>query len=232
MTQDRINVLVTHEDPIVAAGLAAVLGEQFSLSVTHRPSDPDAAPVAPRDVEVIVTDYRSAMALAQAARRDGPRMMVVHRVGREWEVRSAINAGIHGFVLQSCHLDELVHGVRMLGRGSRYLCQAVAECMADSLTREALTSRETDVLQLLARGCCNKTISNRLGIAVGTVKAHVKAILEKLNAATRTQAAAIAADRGLVEEAPAPASVMPMVRLGAPATHHRSMHSRQQVALS
>lgn len=225
-----INVLVIHEDPIVGAGLAAVLREQPGIAVTHRSHEPDTTPIVPRDVMVLVTDYRTAMMLQRSARRDGPRMMIVSRVGREWEVRCAINAGVQGYLVQSCHLDELVHGVHMLSRGSRYLCEAVTQCIAESLTREALTVRETDVLRLLATGCCNKTISNRLGIAVGTVKAHVKAILEKLDAATRTQAAAIAADRGLIEETPAPRRAFAMV--GMAAVRPSAPPTLRQVAMS
>ena len=227
----RLQVLVMHEDPIVAAGLAAVLREQPGLSVTQQ-QPPEAGANIEREVEVIVADYRTSMAMAQAKLRHAPRVMIVTRAGREWEVKCAMNIGIHGYLLQSCHPDELVHGVRMLGRGSRYLCQAVAACIADSMTREALTSRETDVLRLLATGCCNKTISSRLGIAVGTVKAHVKAILEKLDAATRTQAAAIATDRGLVDEPAAPARAMNRVRMSASPRHLASPHAHQQFALS
>jgi two-component system NarL family response regulator len=71
--------------------------------------------------------------------------------------------------------------------------------MADSLTRATLTSRETEVLRLITIGEPNKAIARQLQIAVGTVKSHVSAIMAKLGAASRTQAAGIAASRGLVE---------------------------------
>ena len=188
-----LKVFVRHEDPVVSAGVAAVLGAQPGITVT-------AGHLVQGPAGVIVTDYRGALALLRTRHGSAPRIMVVSHIEREWDVQNAIRAGVHGYVLQRCHIGELVHGVRMLGRGSRYLCDAVAHSIADSLTREALTSRETDVLRLLAKGCCNKTIGRHLGIAVGTVKAHVKAILEKLQATTRTQAAAIATERGLVAD--------------------------------
>jgi DNA-binding NarL/FixJ family response regulator len=78
--------------------------------------------------------------------------------------------------------------------------------MADSLTREALTAREAEVLDLLACGQCNKSIARQLDIAVGTVKAHVKAIMAKLDASSRTQAVSVAAQRGLVSLAQRPAA--------------------------
>jgi DNA-binding NarL/FixJ family response regulator len=204
MSTESISVLVMHEDPVVTAGLSAILREQPGISVAVRARGQSFA--ATQGVDVVVADYHLGIDFLEAAKLSarlhgaGPRVMVVTKLDREWEVRSAMNAGIHGYLLQSCQLEELVHGVRMLGRGSRYLCESVAERIADSLTREALTCREHEVLTLVAQGCCNKTIANRLGIAVGTVKTHVKAILEKLSATTRTHAAAVAIQRGLIDE--------------------------------
>jgi two-component system NarL family response regulator len=80
--------------------------------------------------------------------------------------------------------------------------------MADSLTHATLTSRETEVLQLMASGESNKGIARKLQIEVGTVKSHMSAIMTKLGASSRTQAAGIAATRGLVEER---SSVQPLL---------------------
>ena len=71
--------------------------------------------------------------------------------------------------------------------------------MADSLTRATLTSRETEVLSLVAAGQPNKIIARQLRIELGTVKSHMSAIMAKLGASSRTHAARIAASRGLVE---------------------------------
>src|SRR5205085_4074433 len=83
-------------------------------------------------------------------------------------------------------------------RGIRYLSEAVSRSVAASLGRASLTERETDVLQLLAEGCCNKLIARRLGIGVGTVKTHVKGVMSKLDATARTHAVVVAAARGLI----------------------------------
>lgn len=74
----------------------------------------------------------------------------------------------------------------------------MAQRIAADFAREPLTTREEDVLQLLARGLCNKSIAGRLGIAVGTVKAHVKSIFGKLEASSRTEAASIATELGII----------------------------------
>jgi DNA-binding CsgD family transcriptional regulator len=72
--------------------------------------------------------------------------------------------------------------------------------MADSLSHEALTERESDVLELLCDGLSNKLIARRLNLAVGTVKAHLRGILAKLEARSRTHAVLVAVERGLVRK--------------------------------
>lgn len=204
-TVEETRVLVMHEDPLVAAGIAAILHDRPGLAVTL---DREAAG---EEADVLVADYRRGMDYLAAAkcrpaagrRRPTARVMVVTPLDREWEVRCAVHAGVHGYVLQGCPIEELVEGVMALRIGQRYLSQVVARRVADSLAREQLTARETQVLGLLTAGSCNKSIARELGIAVGTVKMHVKGILKKLEATTRTHAVILAAERGLVGPASA-----------------------------
>jgi DNA-binding NarL/FixJ family response regulator len=105
-----------------------------------------------------------------------------------------------GYLVSGCSLGELEGAVHAACRGHRFLCQAAAREVANSLTSETLTLRERDVLGLLAQGCCNKTIASGLDIALGTVKAHVRSIMAKLDASSRTEAASVAAARGLLPE--------------------------------
>jgi len=200
-------VHIDHAEPLIAAGAMHALLAQPGIDVRV-----SAASRAEDSADVVIADYRGGLRLAAEARsrpsRPGrhmpSRLMVVTVHDREHEVRQALESGVHGYLLTSCHTDELVRCVRALGNGARYLCMTVAQRMADSLTRESLTSREVDVLRQLARGQCNKAIASELDIAVGTVKAHVKAIMGKLDARSRTHAVTVAAGRGLVDEGELP----------------------------
>ncbi len=96
-------------------------------------------------------------------------------------------------------MTELIEGVTAVANGLRYLSRSVAQRMADSLTRASLTSREVQVLSLVALGASNKAIARELRIEMRTVKSHMTSIMSKLGATSRTQAAGIAAARGLVE---------------------------------
>lgn len=196
----RVRILVAHTNPLIAVGLAAALrrSDDFDVAVEGIDTDGDAA----GSPDVIVADCdtgtRRAAALRDAQGGAAPRVLVMCGQLREHEVRRALEQGVHGYLPLDSAIDEFVQGVRTVARGSRYLALSTAQCMANSLTREALTAREAEVLGLLACGQCNKSIARQLDIAVGTVKAHVKAIMAKLDASSRTQAVSVAAQRGLV----------------------------------
>ena len=204
ISPSRSTVLTLHPDPLVRAGIESSLRHLDAFEVLD--DSPDPASLAGRPVAVVIADLHQAMRLTEAA---GPgvrrsfataRIMVVTSSDREEDIRRAIAAGIHGYVLLGGPVSEFVEGVTALANGGRYLGRSVAERMADSLTRASLTSRESEVLHLVAAGECNKAIARRLRIATATVKTHMNAILGKLSATSRTQAAAIAVKRGLVEE--------------------------------
>jgi len=200
----RSNILVMHQDPLLCAGVLAALRQHAPFSVFADDVD-TAASDGPR-IDVIVADYGHAMRLADTAVRASYRPLAAARIlaltsnDREVDIRRAIEAGIHGYLLLGGPLSELIEAVTTVANGVRYLCRCVAQRMADSLTRASLTSREIEVLRLVVTGESNKAIARQLQIEVGTVKSHMSAIMTKLGATSRTQAAGIAAMRGLVEE--------------------------------
>lgn len=202
-TLRRPNILVMHQDPILCAGLVAALRQAAAFEVFVHAVD-TLEPGGPR-IDAVVADYDNAMYLAEdARRRTGPlgaaRILALTANHREAEIRRAIEAGVYGYVLLGGPLQELVDAVKSVATGSRYVSLAVAQRMAESLTRASLTARETEVLRLVATGQPNKAIARQLGIELGTVKSHMAAIMGKLGAASRTQAARIAVARGLVDD--------------------------------
>jgi two-component system NarL family response regulator len=197
-------ILTLHPDPLVRAGIIASLSQHAAFEVLEEV--PDAAGLEEPPIAVLIADYQQAIRLSDPAVRAARRSLATARIlvltsnDRETDIRRAIEAGIHGYLLLGGPLSELIESVTALAHGGRYLGRSVAQRMADSLARVSLTSREIEVLQLVVGGECNKAIARRLRIEVGTVKSHMNAILGKLNATSRTQAAAIAVTQGLVEE--------------------------------
>ena len=200
----RIKVAVDYADPLVAIGLSTVLSQQFDIDLVE--AAPGAGP------HIVVADYSMGLRLAARARgrtreralAGAAKVLVVTSQDRENDVRSALEAGVDGYLALGCQVQELISGVRQLARGSRYLCASAAQRIAESMTRCTLTEREQQVLCLVARGKSNKAVAQALAISVGTVKAHMKAILGKLGALTRTEAASIATERGLLAPGPLP----------------------------
>ena len=114
-----------------------------------------------------------------------------------------LRAGARGFLLKDTPADNVIDTIRRVNRGETSIQPEIAsrllrELIDPQVPMEPLTEREREVLVLLAQGCSNREISDRLVVAIGTVKNHVSNILGKLQAENRTQAADIARRRGLV----------------------------------
>jgi two-component system NarL family response regulator len=198
--ENQLNILIAHGDAIVSAGLAALLAAQTDLHITIAKYD---AAASHANTDVIILDHQGAM--EHMRRRAGAyqgnrrcRVLIVTQLDREWDVYTAMMAGVHGYLLQNADLEQLLRAVHTLGRGMHYLSADLSHCVAHSSNRIGLTGRETDVLQLLAQGLCNKSIARELGIGAGTVKTHVKGLCDKLGATARTHAVVLAMRRGLV----------------------------------
>jgi DNA-binding NarL/FixJ family response regulator len=207
----RIKIFVAHEDPLIAAGLTSTLCQQsdFEMIVNDENSHgPTCSAIWKQQVlDVVVVDYAAGLNMMRELRLNPqpnrfktPKVLVVTRFEKESDIRAALELGVYGYLVMDCKLAELVDAVRALHRGSRHLGALAARRIAESMSYQALTHREAEVLRLVAKGCANKSIANELAIGLGTVKTHVKSILEKLHAKTRTEAASIASHRGLINE--------------------------------
>ena len=229
---DRIRVLVVHHDAVAVAGLSATFRKYPDFEIVnpeHAPEDPPFKHQTPArwPADVVVADYEHGIALAaQIARHPGSavscKVMIIASSDREWEIRSALERGVRGYLLVGCALAELAVGVHAVHRGLRHLGAGVAQRLAESMSGDPLTPREEGVLRLVVDGLGNKAIAKRLGIAVGTVKSHLKGVFDKLNVESRTQAVAAVERRGLLRdrapETPAEA-VQKARRFGRPSRH-------------
>lgn len=200
-------VLVFHPDPIFHRGIVATLREDSRFEVVEQGQE---APGEPWDraspVRVVITDLRSGVSTAQQLREACtsryavmPSVLVISHSDGELSIRSALAHGVKGYMTQDCQPAQLIDAVLTLAHGQRYLQSSVMQRLADTVTQDIPTPREIDVLRLMATGLCNKAIASELNIGCGTVKTHVKALLDKLGAPTRTAAANIAKHRGLLD---------------------------------
>lgn len=126
------------------------------------------------------------------------RVLMLSTHSGEEEVYRAMQAGARGYILKSVVREELLHAIREVHAGRRYLDAAVASQLAERLSHRSLTGRELEVLRMVAKGLGNKEIAGALNIAEVTVKLHVSHVLEKLNVKDRTEAATAALHRGII----------------------------------
>ena len=204
MTQfTRIKVLIAHGDPLIAAGLAATLREHRDFearvfSPASKLSSATASDLPPADV--VVADYDSGMRLIVSAGAGSHRVVILTHGDGEARICRALEQGARGYLLLGCSLQDLFDGLRAVRVGGMALDPMVASRVGDCMKQRALTRREGDILRQMMLGGSNKRIAMELNVAIGTVKTHVKSILDKLEAASRTEAVAIAQRRGLLPE--------------------------------
>jgi DNA-binding NarL/FixJ family response regulator len=203
-----IRILLADDHPVVRDGLAAMLGTQPDFEVvgeagTGAAAVTEAARLRPdvvlMDLEMPVLDGIEAIRRLRAA---DPSVQVVVLTAFDTDERifGALQAGAQGYLLKGAPRAEIFAAIRTVSSGKALLPPVVASKLLRQMREEpdALTDREREALALLASGLSNREIAERLSITERTVKFHVSAILSKLGAKNRTQAARLARQRGLV----------------------------------
>jgi len=217
----RIKVLVVDDHALYRRGVTAELANQEGLEVVGEASDGLEAVQKAEEIvpDVIVMDLNmprcSGLEATQALHTKMPQVniLVLTISENESDLFAAVKFGARGYILKSSEPEELVQAIFRVAQGE----VIISPLMASKLLAEFknltvgverkpiekenadLSPREEDVLQLVARGAPNKEIADSLFISENTVKTHLRSIMEKLHLANRSQAAAYAVKRGLVQ---------------------------------
>ncbi len=198
----KIGVLIAHGSPLISAGLASVLAAQPDFDVIcHRDNGRLQRP-SPKDlacVSVAVTDCATGLEMAADA-SNACQVVIVTEDESEVSIRLAVQRGVSGYLLLASGCEAIVNAVRSAYKGGAVLDPIVAAKIVASLAAPVLSSRETEVLGFIMEGLSDKTIARRMRRSLGTVKSHVKSVLAKLDARSRSEAAAVARRRGLVSD--------------------------------
>jgi DNA-binding NarL/FixJ family response regulator len=150
--------------------------------------------------DVVVADYDFGLRLVESAGKGSQRVMILTHSTSEAKICRALEQGVRGYVLLGGSLQNLIDGLRSIHAGGVAVGPLVVTRMADWMKQRTLTPRQEQILRQLMLGFSNKIIARKFALTTGTVKSHVKAILQKLDARSRTEAAAIAQRRGILEE--------------------------------
>ena len=201
-----IRILVVDDHFMVRMGLTASLNAEPDMEVVAEVGNGEGAVDAFSRYRpnLVIMDVRlpgmSGAEATAAILREFPEaciLMLSTHSGEE-EIYRAMQAGARGYVLKSVLREDLLRAIRDVQAGKRHLDPVVASHLAERLSHRSLTSRELEVLRMVAKGWGNKEIANVLNIAEVTVKLHVSHVLEKLNVKDRTEAATAAVQRGII----------------------------------
>jgi DNA-binding NarL/FixJ family response regulator len=204
--ETKIHLMLVEDHILMRMGLVSATRNEPDLVVVAEAEDGQKALEMFRKhrPDVILVDLRlpgmDGIELIKALRRESAdaRIVVLSSYGGGDDVSRAIQSGASGYVMKSMPLERVLEAVRMVYAGGQYIPREIASCMSERIHSE-LSSRELEVLRLIAQGRSNKEIAAALGIVEGTVKAHVTNIFGKLGAVDRTQAITIAMKRQILQ---------------------------------
>jgi DNA-binding NarL/FixJ family response regulator len=216
-----IRVLIADDQSLVRAGFRLILDAESDIEVVGEAADGLAAVLAARETspDVVLMDIRmpnvdglEATRRLLDGRDDGPSVLILTTFDLDEYVYEGLRAGASGFMLKDTPPEQLVEAIRVVASGDALLSPTITRRVIEEFVRrppdsvrkppaelEELTSRELEILRLIARGLSNAEIAKEAFVSETTVKTHVARILMKLRLRDRVQAVVYAYESGLVE---------------------------------
>ncbi len=203
-----IRVLIVDDHELIREGLSELLGRCDDISVVAKADSGAKALELFREhtPDVSLIDLRmapmSGIDTIVSLKKEHPnaRIIMLSAFDTDDEIYQGLRAGAASYLLKDVAWEELLGTIRAVHAGEKRVPSHIAAKLADHMSKPELTARQLDTLRLIVAGRSNQEIADQLYITEGTVKAHVKAILSKLGARDRTQAATLAIKRGIVHQ--------------------------------
>ena len=202
-----IRILTVDDHPLLRKGIAALVNAEPDMKLVAEASNGQEAienfrlhrpDVTLMDIQMPSCNGIEAICHIRSEFPDA-RIIVLTTYTGDAQVLRALKAGARAYVLKGHVHKELLETIRAVHSGQKRIPPDIAAQLAEHATDDELTSREIDVLRLIAAGNSNKLIADQLSIGEATVKSHVTNILSKLGANDRAHAVTIGLKRGIIE---------------------------------
>ena len=206
---EKIRILMADDHPVVRAGIRGMLETQPDFEVIAEAENGQEAVASGSKLkpDVILMDLRMPQMEGVEAigkiKESQPEIhiLVLTTYDTDADIVRAVEAGATGYLLKDAPREELFRAVRATARGDAVLAPIVAARLMGKMRspgEESLSSREIEVLLLVARGASNQDVAEKLHISKATVKSHLLQIYQKLGVSDRTAAATTALERGII----------------------------------
>lgn len=205
----NIRIIIADDHPVVRAGLEGILSAQPDIEVVGEADDGAQAVLLHEQLkpDVILIDLRmpnmDGVEAIKQIKSDQPdaNILVLTTYDSDSDIVRAVEAGATGYLLKDTPRETLFEAVRSAARGESVLAPAVAAKLMTRVrtpAQENLSTREVEVLTLVAQGKNNREVGHALHISMATVKTHLIHIFEKLDVNDRTAAVTVALERGIL----------------------------------
>lgn len=199
-------ILIADDHELVRSGLSLVLGYQKDFTVVGAASNGEeavAAALALRPDLIILDLMMPAKDGTQATREilaafPSARIVILTTYATSFEILAALDAGAYGALSKDISNADLVRSLHDVLAGRHVLSPDIQNLITANLESSALTARQVEILEMLARGLSNHDIATALRLSENGVKFHLRGLFAKLGAATRTEAVAVALRRRLL----------------------------------
>ena len=203
----KIKVLIADDHTIVRAGLAALLGTEKDLEIVGQAKNGvEAVREAIRLLpDIIIMDLMmpkkdGVEATAEITEKvPAAKVILLTTFGTSDGIAHALRVGARGAILKNADNNQLASAIRKVARGEEYVSPEIRQQLAVDPPIPELTPRQKDILASMIRGLTDRDIARQLGIRQDGVNEHVSAILQKLGAANRTEAVAVALRKHLLK---------------------------------
>lgn len=204
-----IRIVLADDHPVVRAGLCAMLDGDTDLEVIGEAATPDDSVALVTDLapDIVLMDLQFGVQQtgADVTRRirslpEPPAVLVLTNYDYDGDILGAVEAGASGYLLKDAPPEELIAAIRAAAAGETALAPAIAGRLLARMRspQPSLSTREIQVLRLVADGATNNDIAKKLHISDATVKSHLVHVYTKLGVSSRTAAVATARDIGVL----------------------------------